>query len=250
MGCWGPHSYDNDGTMDRLIVRDAFYEEGTGELNDEGLANAYKDISCWEDPGVTVYLVTKGAHVPEEHIHAALDCLRDCLRPGRMHTMELDETDLAALRSEIKLLERALEPTAPSNVLQDLATATTTTQAGACAACGSSSGASDAPLKRCSRCQSVKYCSALCQRTHWPAHKASCAAAAAAGSGGGASAAQAGGRAGTPAAEALLQAAEDGDVAEVRRLVAMGVNVKERDADHGTTALHVAAEFGQVVAIA
>jgi hypothetical protein len=119
-------------------------------------------------------------------------------------------------------------------------------QAGACAACGSSSGASDAPLKTCSRCQSVKYCSALCQRTHWPAHKASCAAAAAAGSSGGASTTQAGGRAGTPAAETLLEAALIGDVTEVRRLVvAMGVNLEKRNAD-GATALLYAAAKGHV----
>jgi ankyrin repeat protein len=116
-------------------------------------------------------------------------------------------------------------------------------QAGACAACGSSSGASDAPLKICSRCQSVKYCSALCQRTHWPAHKVSCAAAVAAGSGGGASTTQASGRAGTLAAGSLRQAAGRGDVAEVRRLVASGVNVEEPDAD-GDMAMHLAAEHG------
>jgi hypothetical protein len=104
-------------------------------------------------------------------------------------------------------------------------------QTGACAACGSSSGASDAPFKRCSRCHSVKYCSPLCQRTHWQAHKASCAAAVAAGSDVGASTTQAGGRAGTPAAGTLHDAAERGDVAKVRRLVALGVNVEERDAD-------------------
>jgi hypothetical protein len=74
--------------------------------------------------------------------------------------------------------------------------------------------------------QSVKYCRALCQRTHWPAHRASCAAAV--GSGGGASTAQAGGRAGTPAEQTLYEAASSGDVVEVRGLVALGVNVDER----------------------
>jgi ankyrin repeat protein len=86
----------------------------------------------------------------------------------------------------------------------------------------------------------------LCQRTHWPAHKASCAAAAAAGSSGGASTTQAGGRAGTPAAETLLEAALIGDVTEVRRLVvAMGVNLEKRNAD-GATALLYAAAKGHV----
>ena len=41
------------------------------------------------------------------------------------------------------------------------------------------------------------------------------------------------------------QAARSGDEAEVRRLVANGVNVDERDAD-GSTALHTATEHGHV----
>jgi hypothetical protein len=53
-------------------------------------------------------------------------------------------------------------------------------QAKACAACGSSSGSSGGALKQCSRCKEVKYCSALCQKTHWRQHKAYCKAAAAA----------------------------------------------------------------------
>jgi uncharacterized protein YjhX (UPF0386 family) len=46
----------------------------------------------------------------------------------------------------------------------------------ACAACGSGSGSGsgDAAFKTCARCKAVKYCSKLCQRTHWPVHKASC----------------------------------------------------------------------------
>jgi hypothetical protein len=36
---------------------------------------------------------------------------------------------------------------------------------------------------RCSRCKTVSYCGSLCQRMHWPAHKASCAEAAAESSG-------------------------------------------------------------------
>ena len=59
---------------------------------------------------------------------------------------------------------------------------TAATGAGTCAACGGSSP-SGARLKTCARCQSVKYCSVDCQRTHWSVHKASCAAAAAARSG-------------------------------------------------------------------
>jgi hypothetical protein len=43
----------------------------------------------------------------------------------------------------------------------------------------------------------------------------------------------------------LLQAALNGDVVEVRRLVATGVNVDERDAN-GATALLLAAEHGKV----
>jgi ankyrin repeat protein len=43
----------------------------------------------------------------------------------------------------------------------------------------------------------------------------------------------------------LHDAAKNGDVAEVRRLVASGVKVDERDAD-GWTALHLAAQQGHV----
>ena len=73
-------------------------------------------------------------------------------------------------------------------------------QADACAECGSSTNLSGAAFMRCSRCQIAKYCSALCQRKHWAAHKASCAVAEAAGSGNGASTAQGSGRSSTRAA--------------------------------------------------
>ena len=46
----------------------------------------------------------------------------------------------------------------------------------------------------------------------------------------------------------LQQAAQRGDVAEMRRLVANGRNVNERDAN-GVTALHVAAVYGHVEAM-
>jgi ankyrin repeat protein/uncharacterized protein YjgD (DUF1641 family) len=131
---------------------------------------------------------------------------------------------------------------------QSTAATATTTQAGACAACGTNSIPTDAAFKRCSRCKAVQYCSKDCQRTHWPVHKASCAAATATGSGGGASTTHVGGRAGTPAAGTLLQAAKDGDVAELRRLVAAGINVDEQNAV-GMTGLHWAAGYGHVEAI-
>jgi hypothetical protein len=41
----------------------------------------------------------------------------------------------------------------------------------ACAGCG----AADAPrLRRCGRCQAVRYCDAECQRQHWATHKEAC----------------------------------------------------------------------------
>jgi ankyrin repeat protein len=57
-----------------------------------------------------------------------------------------------------------------------------------------------------------------------------------------------GGRAGTPAVGTLTQAARGGDVAELRRLAATGVNIEERDAD-GMTALHWAAFNGRMEAV-
>ena len=41
----------------------------------------------------------------------------------------------------------------------------------ACAACGEFS----LSLRSCGRCWGIKYCSAQCQRTHWPLHKPGCA---------------------------------------------------------------------------
>jgi ankyrin repeat protein len=74
-------------------------------------------------------------------------------------------------------LERSAS--APRGGAQSRSTAATATvtQTGGCAACGGGSVPSGAAFKRCSRCKTVKYCSALCQRTHWSVHKASCAAA-------------------------------------------------------------------------
>ena len=53
--------------------------------------------------------------------------------------------------------------------------AITSTQANVdkCANC-SKTGTSKAPLKRCSACQKVFYCSSKCQTENWPSHKALC----------------------------------------------------------------------------
>ena len=40
--------------------------------------------------------------------------------------------------------------------------------------CLRTSAADGAPLQRCSRCMSVRYCSATCQRAHWKSHKPDC----------------------------------------------------------------------------
>ena len=131
MGCWGSHSYDNDGTMDNLCLQDKYFvdpddhTDPRNELSAEGKAFAFNDIhpSGWEDPGVAVWLVTEGAYVPEEHVRTALMCLRGCLNPQPDfwgHRRELDEEDLAVLKGEIELLERALQPAAP-NVVQPAA---------------------------------------------------------------------------------------------------------------------------------
>lgn len=42
-----------------------------------------------------------------------------------------------------------------------------------CAACSMPARAG-APLKKCSRCMEVRYCSPTCQREHWRVHKPTC----------------------------------------------------------------------------
>jgi hypothetical protein len=86
--------------------------------------------------------------------NAGITPLQICIRHGHLMVAQL---------------LRELERTART---QQAATAF---PAGACAACGSIPTTGD-PLKTCGRCKAVQYCSALCQRTHWPVHKASCAA--------------------------------------------------------------------------
>ena len=49
-----------------------------------------------------------------------------------------------------------------------------TRSADVCAFCNSSSSLNGPPLKRCSRCHNVLYCSVVCQRSHWKTHKQTC----------------------------------------------------------------------------
>jgi hypothetical protein len=46
--------------------------------------------------------------------------------------------------------------------------------AACCAACGAASTADGKPLKLCSACRGVSYCSRACQRRHWGKHKGVC----------------------------------------------------------------------------
>eukprot|EP01086_Lenisia_limosa_P002883 TRINITY_DN16971_c0_g1_i1.p1 TRINITY_DN16971_c0_g1~~TRINITY_DN16971_c0_g1_i1.p1 ORF type:complete len:251 (+),score=47.55 TRINITY_DN16971_c0_g1_i1:2-754(+) len=55
---------------------------------------------------------------------------------------------------------------------QHLSIACREAQATTCAYCAALKLKSD--LKRCSRCHRAVYCSAVCQKAHWPAHKTSC----------------------------------------------------------------------------
>lgn len=83
------------------------------------------------------------------------------------HAQTADGATAHALSLEFRLPEMA-------RVLEAAGAESTAATAGACAACGSSSSSPDAAFKKCSRCKAVRYCSVLCQRMHWPVHKASC----------------------------------------------------------------------------
>ncbi len=43
-----------------------------------------------------------------------------------------------------------------------------------CKVCKAKTKPDGGSLLQCSRCRSVKYCSAACQRQDWPTHKPSC----------------------------------------------------------------------------
>ena len=81
-----------------------------------------------------------------------------------------NESELPSLILNTAQLERALtlftgtalpETTAPTNETSTIA----------CASCS----ATNAP-SRCGRCKTTKYCSAVCQKAHWPMHKKTCVA--------------------------------------------------------------------------
>jgi hypothetical protein len=48
----------------------------------------------------------------------------------------------------------------------------TITASASCAECGKEGG--DVSLKMCKACMHARYCSAACQRNHWPTHKKFC----------------------------------------------------------------------------
>lgn len=45
---------------------------------------------------------------------------------------------------------------------------------GGCASCSRTTGASGAPMKRCSKCHDTLYCSRECQLKDWPSYKTTC----------------------------------------------------------------------------
>jgi hypothetical protein len=47
-----------------------------------------------------------------------------------------------------------------------------------CASCGTPESDPEKPLKPCSKCQTVRYCSRDCQKKDWKVHKKTCASAA------------------------------------------------------------------------
>jgi hypothetical protein len=141
---------------------------GGTPLHFAALNGQVEAIKALEQLGAQIYAQDADGETPlklsiQYGHHQAAQVLRELERTARARKVAAEQAERTAAG------RGSVETTAAAS------------QAGACAACGSSSIPTDAAFKTCARCKAVQYCSKDCQRTHWPVHKASCAAATAAG---------------------------------------------------------------------
>jgi len=157
----------------------------------------------------------RGPFLRPRGVHAFLDNIEDFMNHGLADAPPAERTRIQLAWRALCLMPQLWEPFAraprvpppPAAAALPAPAAAAPPPRRACTGCGSSQGS----LKRCGGCRHLpgggaRYCSVVCQHSHWPAHKETCRAAQASKGASGAGPAEAAGeRMAEEAVEVVMQ---------------------------------------------